>query len=73
MNVEEGLRTIFPMQTALDQFCGQVLADLPLQERLRAPDDVDEFIALVVGIAGERGLTRRPLASLTTSACSGSW
>ena len=56
MNVEEALRTIFPMQTALDQFCGQVLADLPLQERLRAPNDMNEFIALVVNTASDRGL-----------------
>ena len=39
----------------LDQFCAQVLADISLQEKLRRPDDADQFVALVLEIAREHG------------------
>jgi hypothetical protein len=43
-----------------DQFCALVLADVSLHERLRAPDDTDQFIALVSEMAGDRGFHFEP-------------
>lgn len=43
-------------EAAIDQFCAQVLADVPLQETLRQPEDADQFIALAVATARDRGL-----------------
>jgi hypothetical protein len=44
----------------LDRFCQWVLADVALQERLRAVDDTDQFIALVVELARQRGIALLP-------------
>jgi hypothetical protein len=41
---------------ALDRFRALVLADPALGERLRAPDDPEQFVALVVETAAGRGL-----------------
>jgi len=44
-----------PSRNQLDQFYVRALADVSLQEQLRAPDDTDRFIALVVDIARDCG------------------
>ncbi|MEA2904170.1 MAG: hypothetical protein QOI12_1557 [Alphaproteobacteria bacterium] len=45
---------------ALGRFCEQVLADVSLQEKLRQPDDADQFIALAVATARDCGLPLGP-------------
>ena len=44
-------------RTPLAQFRALVLADVSLRERLRATDDTEQFIALAVDLARERGFT----------------
>ncbi len=55
MNIEEGPGGSFSMQTPLDRMTARVLADVSLQEKLRVPDNADQFIALVVETAHEYG------------------
>jgi hypothetical protein len=42
--------------SSLDGFCARVLCDVALQERLRAPDDIGEFIALTIEAARQCGI-----------------
>ncbi len=42
-------------RSQLDRFCALVLADMSLQQRLRQPDAIDPFIALVLDTAREYG------------------
>ena len=39
----------------LDEFCAHVLADVSLHDKLRRPDDADQFIALVLDTARQWG------------------
>jgi hypothetical protein len=51
---QRGSGSVFS-QTPLDQFCARVLADVSLHAKLRGPDDIDPFIALVVETARDCG------------------
>src|SRR3989442_7858473 len=45
------------MSSQLDRFCALVLDDAALQEKLRQPDDIDGFVALVLDTARHCGFS----------------
>jgi len=51
-----------PKPDEFDRFCPVVLSDEALQDELRAPDDGDRFVALVVESARRRGFSLNPQA-----------